>query len=59
MRIPPLGSVIRPGPRREGKTPAMTAPRSSIAVYQTGNASSVKIVEEIKPPIIAAAMDWM
>ena len=59
MRIPPVGNDKRPGPRLCGKSPATTAPRSSMAVYQTGSATSVKIVEEIKPPIIAAAMDWI
>ena len=59
MRIPPVGSDSPPGPRRDGKSPAMTAPRSSMVVYQTGSATSVKTVDEIRPPIIAAAMDWM
>jgi len=30
-----------------------------MVVYQTGSATSVKTVDEIRPPIIAAAMDWM
>ncbi len=42
-----------------GSSPSNTANRSSTAVYQTGSAISVKTVEEIRPPIIAAAMDWM
>ena len=59
MRIPPVGNDRRPDPRLDGKIPATIAPRSSMVVYQTGSATSVKIVDEIRPPIIAAAMDWM
>ena len=39
-----------------GNSPSSIAKRSSTAVYQTGSAISVKMVEEIKPPIIATAM---
>ena len=35
------------------------AERSSTVVYQTGSAMRVNTVDEMRPPIIAMAIDWM